>query len=78
MRQPQGLLWEIRKEETTCQEEMEQGQEVKDQEQAVAAEWVAVADKAEWVVKDWGQGAIVSALPAGQRHLIKEESPVFR
>jgi len=78
MRQPQGLLWKIRKEETKCQEEMEQDLEVRGQEQVAAAELEWVADKAEWAVKDWVPGEIVSALLAGQKHLIREESPVFR
>ncbi|MDI6793767.1 MAG: hypothetical protein QME81_13035 [bacterium] len=63
---------------------MEQDREVKAQGQAVEAEWVAaadkewVADKAEWVVRDWGLEEIVFAPPVGQSCPIKEEFPVHR
>jgi len=39
------------KEETKCQEEMEQDREVRDQKQAAAAELEWAVNEAEWVVK---------------------------
>jgi len=57
---------------------MEPDREVKARAQAVVAEWAAVADKVEWVVRDWGQEEIVCAPPVGQSCPIKEEFPVHR
>lgn len=48
---------------------MEQARVVPDRE------WVE--DEVEWVVENWGQEGIVSALPAGQRYLINKGFLVF-